>query len=106
MSSFVEGTMLQWRALRFLAFASFVAFGVIAIGGIGSVVAGVLADRLGRTIITSGAMIVSGSSALKAAVLFDTPQEQRRPFCYMIAAWLSWSCTRRILAHNPSSTLA
>jgi MFS family permease len=53
------------------ALASIIAFGVIAIGGIGSIVAGVLADRLGRTIITSGAMIVSGSSALLAAVLFD-----------------------------------
>jgi MFS family permease len=55
------------------ALASVIAFGVIAIGGIGSVFAGVLADRLGRTMITSGAMIVSGSSALLAAVLFNAP---------------------------------
>jgi MFS family permease len=73
------------------ALASVIAFGVIAIGGIGSVVAGVMADRLGRTMITSVAMIVSGSSALLAAVRFDAPQEQRRPFCYMMAAWVSWS---------------
>jgi hypothetical protein len=37
--------------------ASIIAFGVIAIGGTGSIVAGVLADRLGRTVITSGAMV-------------------------------------------------
>ena len=44
---------------------------MIAVGGLGSVVGGVLADRWGRTAITSAAMVVSGASALSAAMLFD-----------------------------------
>jgi MFS family permease len=53
--------------------AGIIAFAVIAVGGVGSVIAGALADRLGRTAITSGAMIVSGSMAVLAAVFFDAP---------------------------------
>lgn len=53
--------------------AAAVAFSVITIGGVGSVAAGALADRYGRTLVTSAAMIVSGSMALLAAVLFDAP---------------------------------
>ena len=51
--------------------AGTIAFSVIAVGGLGSVVGGVLADRWGRTAITSAAMVVSGASALSAAMLFD-----------------------------------
>jgi MFS family permease len=51
--------------------AGVVAFSVIACGGVGCIVAGVLADRLGRTAITSGAMMLSGGAALAAAMLFD-----------------------------------
>ncbi len=50
--------------------AGIIAFSVIAVGGVGSVVAGVFADRVGRTAITSGAMLLSGSMALLAAVFF------------------------------------
>ena len=53
--------------------AGLIAFGVIAIGGPGSVAAGIIADRVGRTAVTSGAMILSGGTALLAAVLFDAP---------------------------------
>ena len=53
--------------------ASLIAFFVIAIGGVGCVAAGLLADRVGRTAVTSAAMIVSGSMALLAAVLVDAP---------------------------------
>ena len=53
--------------------AGTIAFGVIAVGGVGSVAGGVMADRLGRTAITSGAMVISGSMALLAALLFDAP---------------------------------
>ena len=53
--------------------AGVIAFSVIAIGGIGSVFAGLLTDRIGRTAVTSGAMVLSGSMALLAAVLFDAP---------------------------------
>ena len=42
-------------------------------GGVGSVAAGILADRFGRTTITSAAMIISGTSAVLAAFLFDAP---------------------------------
>lgn len=56
-----------------LALAGTIAFGVIAVGGIGSVVAGAMADRFGRTVIASGAMVLSGSTALLAAAIFDAP---------------------------------
>jgi MFS family permease len=52
------------------AAASAAAFAVVAAGGIGCVVAGVLADRLGRTTLTIAAMAVSGSSAIAAGFAF------------------------------------
>ena len=53
--------------------AGTIAFSVIAAGGVGSVIGGVLADRFGRTAIASGAMALSGSAALIAAALLDAP---------------------------------
>ncbi len=53
--------------------AGIIAFAVVAVGGVGSVIAGALADRFGRTTITSGAMIASGSMAVLAAVFSDAP---------------------------------
>lgn len=50
-----------------------IAFSVIAVGGAGSIAGGVLADRLGRTAVTSGAMVLSGGMAVLAAALFDAP---------------------------------
>jgi predicted MFS family arabinose efflux permease len=50
--------------------ASLLAFGVIAIGGLGSLVAGTMADRMGRTTVTSGSMIISGAIALGVGQLF------------------------------------
>jgi len=50
--------------------AALVAFGTIGIGGLGAVVAGVGADRLGRTNVTSASMLVSGSACLLAGVIF------------------------------------
>ena len=55
------------------ALAGTIAFGVIAVGGVGSVMGGVLADRIGRTSVTAGAMIVSGSMAILASLVFDSP---------------------------------
>jgi MFS family permease len=52
------------------ALASLAAFLVVAIGGVGSVVAGVLADRLGRTTLTMAAMAASGTAAVMTAVSF------------------------------------
>ena len=50
--------------------ASVVAFLVIAIGGLGSLIAGKLADEYGRTLITSIAMATSGFCALTIGFLF------------------------------------
>ena len=53
--------------------ASTLAFGTIAAGGVGSAVAGVLADRVGRTAVTSGSMAVSGACCLAIGPLFGGP---------------------------------
>lgn len=50
--------------------ASLGAFVVVASGGIGCVVAGILADRLGRTTLTIAAMAISGTSAIVTGMLF------------------------------------
>jgi MFS family permease len=50
--------------------ASLAGFGFIAAGGAGSLVAGRLADRWGRTAVTSAAMAVSGACCLLAGLLF------------------------------------
>ncbi len=48
-------------------------FGVIAVGGVGCVVAGQWADRVGRTTVTSWSLAVSGACALTAGFLFAHP---------------------------------
>jgi MFS family permease len=50
--------------------ASLVTFTAIAAGGLGSLLAGKLADRLGRTTITIASLAVSGSCALLVGRLF------------------------------------
>lgn len=45
-------------------------FAIIAAGGLGAWLAGVLADRRGRTVVAGGAMAVSGTCALVTPVLF------------------------------------
>jgi MFS family permease len=52
------------------ALASLGAFGVVAAGGLGSIVAGAMADRLGRTTLTIAAMAISGSCAVLTGFLF------------------------------------
>ena len=54
-------------------FAALLAFAVVGSGGIGCLVAGAGADRVGRTVTTSAAMIVSGSMAVLAAVMYAAP---------------------------------
>ncbi len=51
--------------------ASLAAFAIIAIGALGSVLAGPLADRVGRTRVTTLSLIISGSSALLIGFLFE-----------------------------------
>ena len=48
-------------------------FGVIAAGAAGSLLAGVLADRIGRTAVASWSLAVSGSCALVAGLCFGRP---------------------------------
>jgi MFS family permease len=50
--------------------AKLTAFATIAAGGVGSVAAGLLADRLGRTTITIAAMAVSGTCAATIGFLY------------------------------------
>lgn len=55
------------------AAASLTAFGVVAAGGIGSAMAGAVADRVGRTTTTIAALATSGASAIVAGILFGAP---------------------------------
>src|SRR5439155_24686280 len=57
------------------------AFLVIGCGAIGCVVAGLIADRIGRTIVTSTAMAISGSCCLIIGLLFGA-----NPFVLLIVA--------------------
>ena len=52
--------------------AALAAFVVVGSGGIGCVVAGGLADRLGRTTLTIAAMAISGASAVAIGFAFGT----------------------------------
>ncbi len=52
---------------------SLVAFAVVAVGGLASAAAGLIADRIGRTTTTIVAMAMSGSSAIVAGLLFGAP---------------------------------
>ncbi len=60
--------------------ASLVAFGTIAAGGVGSVAAGALADRVGRTTVTAGSMVASGTACLLAVPAFGWPVVVLVPF--------------------------
>ena len=53
--------------------ASLAAFVVVGSGALGCVAAGALADRLGRTTVTIGAMAASGTAAVAAGLLFGAP---------------------------------
>jgi MFS family permease len=52
------------------AWASTVAFAAIGIGGLGSLLAGQLADRFGRTTVTIFSLVTSGICCLLAGLLF------------------------------------
>jgi MFS family permease len=51
-----------------------VGFGVVAAGALGAVVAGVMADRLGRTRVTVASLAVSGGCAAVAGLFYDSPE--------------------------------
>jgi MFS family permease len=48
-------------------------FAAIAVGSVGSVLAGILADRVGRTTVTVWSLLLSGTCALTAGFLFPYP---------------------------------
>jgi len=48
-------------------------FATVASGGVGCVVAGLLADRLGRTTITVASLVISGSCCLAAGFFLGSP---------------------------------
>jgi len=52
------------------AWASLAAFGVIGVGGLSSLLAGRLADKLGRTTVTIASLLVSGGCCLLVGLLF------------------------------------
>ncbi|SIR20002.1 Nitrate/nitrite transporter NarK [Haladaptatus litoreus] len=62
----VNGTAVSSELTSILAFCT------IAIGGVGAMAAGVLADRLGRTAVTSASMAVSGFACISAGVVFGS----------------------------------
>ena len=53
--------------------ARWAGFAVIGIGGASAVLAGLLADRLGRTMVASMSLLISGSCALVAGLFFNSP---------------------------------
>ncbi len=48
-------------------------FGVVAVGAVGAVVAGIMADRLGRTRVTIASLAISGVCAAVAGFFYDSP---------------------------------
>lgn len=62
------------------ALASELTFLTIAVGGVGAVVAGVVADRVGRTTVTSASMVVSGAACLGAGLVFGASLVVLVPF--------------------------
>lgn len=61
------------RAAWSLSGARLAGFSVIAVGAAGCVLAGVIADHVGRTTITIISLVISGGCALTAGLLFSTP---------------------------------
>ncbi len=53
--------------------ARLAAFGVIAVGGLACVGAGLVADRIGRTRVATASLVVSGACALVVGLLFRSP---------------------------------
>ncbi|MFC7070310.1 MFS transporter [Halobaculum lipolyticum] len=64
--------------------ASLLAFGAIAVGGVGALTFGAAADRVGRTTVTAVSMVGSGAACLLAGVVFGAPTVLLAPF---VLAW-------------------
>jgi MFS family permease len=63
--------------------AAVLAFGTIAVGGVGAWAAGLASDRWGRTRATSVSMGISGACCLAAGPLFGAPPALLVPFCLL-----------------------
>lgn len=70
LESFRAGGPSTWAALEPERSAAFAAFAVIASGGLGSLLAGRVADQWGRTRITIASMIISGVCAALIGLFF------------------------------------
>ena len=75
MAAFVTASEIsrQERGGDVQAVAALVTFGVVGIGAVGCWLGGKYADRLGRTLVTSIAMGVSGCCCLLVGFLFGQP---------------------------------
>jgi MFS family permease len=78
---------LAAAGVRDVGVASMAAFIVVAVGAIGCVVAGAIADRIGRTTTTMAAMGASGTSAVLVGLAFGAPP------ILVIALGMVWGVT-------------
>ena len=62
-----------WSALPAEQLAAYTGFAAIAVGGVGSVLAGLLADRVGRSRVTILSLVISGTCALTIGLAFHHP---------------------------------
>ena len=84
-AGFVEASLqMSSPALAAPFWAKLFAFATIGLGAIGCFAGGVFADRFGRTTLTIAAMLVSGSCAVIAGLLFGSPAGLLFVFC---AVW-------------------
>ncbi len=63
--------------------ASYLSFGMIAAGGLGAGVAGALADRIGRSMVTIASMVVSGACCLLAGLVFGASPVLVAALCFV-----------------------
>ena len=81
-----EAARLQGSAPR-AGTAALVTFAVVGVGAVGCWLGGKYADRLGRTMVTSLAMVVSGACCLTVGLLFG------RPLALLLPLLLIWGIT-------------
>lgn len=84
-AAFVEASLIHSTpSLPAPFWAKLAAFATIGLGAVGCLAGGVLADRWGRTTLTIGAMLLSGSCAVLAGFLFGSAPWLVVVFC---AVW-------------------
>src|SRR5256712_5818879 len=69
------------------ALPALLTFAVVGSGAVGCWLGGRYADRWGRTVVTSGAMVISGACALAAGAVFG------RPLGALVPLLLAWGVT-------------